>query len=731
MPGPYPNALTYGLNLLNHLGGYNNTSIPPDPEFYNKLTGAVVDLASQFQGTYFEPSHFGAVGDGVADDFIAITKCFAAAKAAGVAVFFRKGTYRISKALVLDGFSDLYIYGNSNAKIVFPSADTTLIGADPYKLPNNERSAFFLQNCANVTIERINFEGNQAPEITTNGGLAVNCGAAVTGLRLMNCRQTYGGGLVTQLEDAATTDAVVFSCRSYGSRGNSRLGHGGVFLSCTFELPVLAEYNRVGDKGSSHAIYQYASAGDDISVKNCRFVNIRKSCVKVSGSASPSYGYSVEDCTFINCGRNHDGTLTETDSCISAGADDNVVHAQFSIQNNRARNCGAFATILGSKSVQIVGNQIHHTTSLPSSLAAMVDISRYITKSEPIEDVVCMGNHFSSEVSSGTMFVTNAIRLTGVGLGLSGRSSLAGVRSNHIGNGYAQGISAVDCLNPVIEENALIGLGSAMQLVGSRMPRIIRNDIIDQRSNNAQIRMANVSWPIISGNFGSNRLIANSNGKPATGDNAGGQVPVAFPLCGFFGRAQATGLRPEVVFAYGSGWTDGDIVDWNQSNTFTYKTAAPGANQFNSLGGLIALLNALPGFGAEDYGKPWNIATGHIRIRKDTPSASSNSWVMRTVCANPTAGVILRNTALLNGQWSSLRGEGASGDRVVIWSPCLGMGEVPRLLPENAAAATVLGTIPYPVVTSAAEEAFADAVLALPAPPQESAKTALYYWVVS
>jgi hypothetical protein len=360
----------------------------------------------------------------------------------------------------------------------------------------------------------------------------------------------------------------------------------------------------------------------------------------------------------------------------------------------------------------------------------MISVSRYTSTSASVEDVIVEGNILDSDVASDAIFVSHAITVSGVGLGLPGRSSVARVAGNHIGNGYGQALSLTDCLSPIVEQNVVIG-PQALQINGCRMPRIIRNDIVDQRSNNVQIRITNVSWPIVAANFGSSRLVANSNGKPTTGDNASGQIPVAFPLCGFFGRAQATGLRPEVVFAYGSGWTDRDIVDWNQSNTFTYKRDAPGVNEFNSLEGLIALLDGLPGFGAEDYGKPWGIKTGHIRIRKDTPSASANSWVIRTVCKNPTAGVILRNTAVSGGQWSCLRGEGSFGDRIVIWSPCLGMGEVPRLLPENAPAAEVLATVPYPVVTSAAEEAFANAVLALAAPPQGSTQTPLYYWVVS
>jgi len=54
------------------------------------------------------------------------------------------------------------------------------------------------------------------------------------------------------------------------------------------------------------------------------------------------------------------------------------------------------------------------------------------------------------------------------------------------------------------------------------------------------------------------------------------------------------------------------------------------------------------------------------------------------------------------------------------------MGEVPRLAPENLAAAVALATIPYPVVTSAEEEAFADAVLQL----RDLGGNGLFYWRV-
>jgi hypothetical protein len=827
------------------------------------MTPTITTNIAALEGIVPNPRQFGAVGDGVADDFTAITKCFAAAFTLGVPVHFLPGTYKVSKAIIIEGFTNLIISAVGNVKILFPSADQTLTVSTPgYDLSAvHARSAFYIKNCTDLVIKDLQFEGNSTEvDIQNNSGLAISCGLAVTRLNLLRVTQRYGAGLVTQRDDADSKDALIEACRSYGSRANSRLGNGGTFFKCAFELPATAEYNRVGNNGSSHAIYQFAASGDDVSVKNCRFVNIRMDGVKVSGSASPSYGYSVEDCVFINCGRNHDGTLSgigSTGACVVAGADDNMIHAQISIQNNRARNCGEFAAIAGSKNVQVVGNQIHHTVALssgyalslmsvattddlvgvgtklvivalvgtnlhirifdaigvkvidkteselvsgevlttlkrrlnpvpvesdlsiedkdkiisnatliagyafPSALFSMISISRYRTTSEPVEDIVCAGNHFTSEASSGTTFVTHAIALTRVGLGLAGRSSFPAVRNNHIGNGYLQGMTATDCLNPVFEGNGLVGLVTAMVLVGCRMPRIIRNDVIDQRSNNAQIRMSFCSWPILAANIGcGGKLLTSFNGKPTTSHNnstvdpGGSENAVGFPLAGFYGRVQPTGLHPEVVFAYGSGWTDGDVVQIvltkdNKTFTFTFKAVTPGNNQFDSITELINKLNNLrideeghmnapPDFAfiATDYGKPWKIVTNHIRVQAFKPTALANFFKIRTVCANPTAGVILRNSSSSNGDWSFSRGEGESGDRVVIWSPCIGMGEVPRLAPENLEAANALETIPYPVVTSAEEdfakeEAFADGALQLPAyDGGQLSDPRLFYWRV-
>jgi len=150
---------------------------------------------------------------------------------------------------------------------------------------------------------------------------------------------------------------------------------------------------------------------------------------KFSGSATPSYGFLVEGCTYLNCGRNHDGTITGG-VCVQAGADDIQTHGLVAVINCHALDCSAFASIVGARNIRVVGNQIYHRTALPSVLATMILVSRYTSTSEPVEDVLVAGNQCDSEVKSGTTFVTQAIDVRDVGIGLSGRASTVRITDN-------------------------------------------------------------------------------------------------------------------------------------------------------------------------------------------------------------------------------------------------------------------------------------------------------------
>jgi hypothetical protein len=663
---------------------------------------------------------FGATGDGTTDDYAAIAACFAAAKLAGYGVSFRPGSYRISKAIIIDGFDKLKINAIGNVTIKFPSSDTGLTnGTAGYDgVASHARSGFYIKNSNDVHIEGLKFLGDSVEtDVDVNGGCAVSLGASAIRGKMLLCEQFYGGGLIDG-RVASAADWLVKDCYSYGSRKNSRLGNNGRFVHCTFELPTTSSYDRVGNAGSSHAIYIFALAGNRVSVENCTFISIRWPGFTVSGSGNALRSYSVSGCLFYLCGINSDGTDTGKSAVYLGDDSGSQIHAQMDVSRNRFLDCRGAIMIWGARQVCVSENKVYNTGSFSGGAAgSAINIALYGATLPP-DGVLVLGNQFDSEIAVGSQNFEVAINIAEVGEGLADRVSNIQVKHNQVLNGYGGIVQVEGCIAPIIEDNVGVGIasnGEVIDVTGCRMPRVLRNDIIDQRANLASIRMDNASWPIISRNWGAGRIIAAFRGKPGIGDNAQDVNPaINFPLLGLSGRVAPTGLRPEVVFAYGYDWTTNDTVVINGSATFTYKATSPGSNEFNTVAGLIALIDGLASYTANDYGDPWGIVTNHIRVRNASTSGTANLFYVITSCAKKTAGVIIVNSAAGTGDRCYSRGEGSSGDRLVIWSPCIEQGHVPQLIPENANAQTSLANVPLPVVTDADDEAYADCVLELP-----------------
>lgn len=648
--------------------------------------GANAGSVSAGQNLYIDVTDYGAVGDGVTDNFAAFTSALLAADLAGKGIWIPDGDYLFSKAVILDGIDGMQITGSPTAKIIFPSSDTSLTGGGNYDAnPVNERSAFYIKDCSRIVVQQLLLEGDSTEtDITVNTGLAFACGTAVGQLFLLDVDQDYGGGLVSQADDAATWGAVVFRCKSYGSRGNSRLGNGGTFHTCEFELPTDASYDRVGSDGSSHAIYFFASSGDLCSVINTVFRSIRLDPVKVSGSASPSTGYIVSHCRMYDCR-----------SVSTFGADDSQEHNLIQYTNNQHWN-SAGVSILGSRNVNVSHNQWHFTAALPAgALSGAISVYRYTTTSQPVESVIVDHNIFTGDESlSAANVITTALVVSNVG-SVNGFASIkpssVQITNNYFGPICLQGMSVTNCVHPRISFNTFTGVTTAMNLQGNRCPWISYNDILGAQSNNAQIRLNSDAWPIVYGNVTGNRLTS-VTGKASVNDNNGGSAAVKNPLLGKQGYVTPSEGKPEVVLAYGGGWTDGDTVNVN-GTTYTYKTTGPTGSEFNSAAGLIALIDAQANFDCADYGTPWGVTSNHLRIRYATANTTRNLFYVETTTARPTAGVVLSNNTTANPQRCYSRGEGV--DNVVCWSPLWMLGyDYAQMFPLNAAAQTALATPP-------------------------------------
>jgi hypothetical protein len=296
------------------------------------------------------------------------------------------------------------------------------------------------------------------------------------------------------------------------------------------------------------------------------------------------------------------------------------------------------------------------------------------------------------------LILTQAVFITDVGVGAStyGNAAIVGNQINNVG---ANGITAQRNVGLLIQGNTFTNVVTAIGLTENRLP-VIRGNILvpgSRTSANAQIRLNGDSFPTIDGNTTAGRILGAPGQSWSISDAVGSAGAVDFPLLGTHGRCLPSNGRPEIVFAYGGGWVDGDSVIFN-GTTWTYKTTSPGATQFNSMAGLIALIDAVANIGAADYGAGFAVpvVTNHIRIRWDVLLNTPNAFFLVIIATNPTAGVVLAEGTGANVLRSNARGDAAAATRSVIWSPLAHVTANVNFNPDNAAAATLLAAnAPY------------------------------------
>jgi hypothetical protein len=607
-------ALRGGTTPLAEMGGSSksNKSTRRDPtrqldaSEWNQAVEAVVDvIADKWKDLDVKWFSTSTIDDGVADARPAIEAALSYAAANGRNVELTgAGPYRVSQAVRMASAAKVRVRSRSGATVRMPSSDTTLGNDASYGSDAAfKRGAFFCQDCSDITFEGVHVVGDDAQtDINVNTGIAFgfkNC----TRPQLINCRQDYGAALVQQTNDANDFGALVMGCYSYGSRKNSRLGSGGSFIGCTFELPWTSSYDRSGNNGSSHAIYHYATSGGFLLVEACTFKNIQLDCVKMSGSAATCTGLQVVNCKFINCGKKSDGT-GGGGTPVMFGADDNTEHSVVVISGCAAYDCAAFCQINGSRGVQIVGNQIYYSAAPVVAGTAVISIARYSASStgvgiatEPVDGVQVHDNLIIAPANvGGELICTNAIAVTECGIN-GWRPDTVSIQGNQISHVGSCAIITTRCNAPVVANNVISGVISAIGTIGDRRPWIHHNRILNQQSNNAQIRVAMSTWPCIHDNWGAGyyaQQLSPKGGRPEIGigtnfSNANAPTIPAFRgVCGFALPAED---KHEIVVAYGDNWTPAGTQNLGRVSSFTAATA-----------GTITLVSS---GGSKNAGKFW------------------------------------------------------------------------------------------------------------------------------
>lgn len=503
-----------------------------------------------------------------------------------------------------------------------------------------------------------------------------------------DCNYLGGAALINFDEDSLLThDVVLNGCRSWNARIACTLPSWSSVKNCWFTQDETGYEYQVG---SEHALYFFAGR-EQTMVQGCQFRGLYGIAVKHSGSSKPIVAASIVGNQF--------------DSCLGGvvfGADDVQDHSGLVVSGNQFHNMqngsAGFGciSVLGSRAVSIVANTFtwDRDSSVNPAGKYAISIAQYRPGRQPVESVLIEGNTFDARYGAGyasspSAVLAGCINASNVGQGA--QSGALTIQGNTFGVG-ATGVTCTQNLAPLIKGNVFKGVVTQISLSGDRCPMVLDNVLVPGpfTSTNAAIRMYSVSLPVIDPGIstGITQGFGNGGRTWSVSDNNGSGEPVDFPLLGCAGKVTPTDGREEALIAYGAGWSDGDTVSVNGTVVATYRASSPGVKEFNTVGMLISILDGLSGFGAADFGAPWNVATNHIRFRRDLPGVAGTSIAVQTV--NRTAGVLPTNG--LGSHLSSCYARGGqttSPSNVVVWSPKAHLGVCPTFMPLEPSARLV------------------------------------------
>jgi Pectate lyase superfamily protein len=643
------------------------------------------------------------------------------------------GKYFLSGPILIKNKSNILVYGQGAASIIHFSSDNDALPLDA-DLVSKEmaQSAFVVKDSDNFTAQHLAFVGGYHRNLMMQLGTCFYFMSAAHPT-VAFCHLTYGASLARQDNNLDDVGARILFNRSYGARRNLSIGDDSLILGNYFELPTTADYDRIGNNGSSHAIYQFAGR-ERVSVVGNHFKNIRADAVKFSGTSLAVRSCLVQGNVFDGCGC---GVEYGDDTSNEITRD----HSELICIGNEFRNCGNNRTgwrggssinIVGCKSAIINNNAFFYNRDAadtdgdkipnPGGVSA-ISVARYsVSNAVPVESIQICYNTFTGLVGKGAAssalnILTVVIDVENVGQGLGQESSYTtGLSSVHIeGNAIrsvgAVGIIGIKNIGLMITRNVFNAIVTAVSLGGNRIPVICNNLLIPGggvTSNDiAQLRFNKDSFPIFYDNYTQQR--GNYEGlliRAWTVSTNGSATPSdIWPVPGKRGLLVPTLGKPEVLIGFGDGWAEGDkimVVTDVGTATFTYKASVTDSTtQFNTSANLITAINTnatISGsYEAGDYGDPWNIQTHHVKIRRKIATPTANVFHVTRSAASLTAGVVLPNEPSMpaNNLRCYSRGEqlrDGTNRQVVLWSPLASPHSVPHVIGARPSSAAYLAS---------------------------------------
>lgn len=308
-------------------------------------TGEAGDPLVGLEPVYFV-TKFGAVGNGIADDTVAIQNAITRCQTDGRGLHFPPGTYKISATLNITA-SGLRITG-VEATVRFPSVATV---PNPQGIP-----AFTLNNCDRVTFSGLKFQGDRNDRFEENLGPAIQVSIAVTNTLVERCK--FLDCIPLQAYDGHLTRFLHFD-KNYVNNAP-----GGLHPCSDSKITNNDFICDTWVSTRAQAIYAWGQQAN-IEILGNTFKNISTEDIQIR---STSARWLQRSCFRI--ANNHFENSAQYS--IWAGSDDHPQITSFVIANNTFRNCqGPIACY--SYTAEIVGNHMEWDFEFPYTLPSAAD----------------------------------------------------------------------------------------------------------------------------------------------------------------------------------------------------------------------------------------------------------------------------------------------------------------------------------------------------------------------
>ena len=275
--------------------------------------GGALNLISVKQSPY------NATGDGVTDDAAAIGAALTAAMAAGLPLWFPKGTYKISSVINVAASTAVRLIGD-DATIVFASVTRNALN--------------FADSSTRVIVDGLTFTGEVNDDKDVNLGIALNFGLNVTNVHVRNCVFNYCRPVFFG-SDFAFPGRLQFT--------NNHVNNAPLPISTSFYSIITNNWfiNDESVSTRSHSIYLFGAVEGCIITGNV-FRNTGPEDIQIRAGAcrwGSKRNFLIEGNYFENSG----------EYSIWVGSDTDISGGGFNVIGNNFKNCSGCVQMQGCR----------------------------------------------------------------------------------------------------------------------------------------------------------------------------------------------------------------------------------------------------------------------------------------------------------------------------------------------------------------------------------------------